>query len=273
MKTVLDFARAKAETRAISMVTCYDYTSARIVAASAIDCILVGDSVAMTMHGHDTTLAADAEMMAMHVAAVKRGAPEKFIVGDMPFLAHRGSLDKTLESVRTIMKAGAQAVKIEGIEGSDDTIKHIVESGVPVMGHLGLTPQSVHQFGGFKVQSTGPEAKTLLLSQARRLEAAGVFALVFEAIPSDVAQYVTKRLSIPTIGIGAGNGCSGQVLVFQDLLGFNQDFKPKFVRRFIDGFGLVKGALDQFDKEVKAGTFPAASESYSVPSKTKEVTQ
>ncbi|MES2965662.1 MAG: 3-methyl-2-oxobutanoate hydroxymethyltransferase, partial [Bdellovibrionota bacterium] len=264
---------AKAEARAISMVTCYDYTSARIVAESAIDCILVGDSVAMTMHGHDSTLAADANLMAMHIEAVKKGAPEKFIVGDMPFLAHRGSLDKTLEAVRTIMKAGAQAVKIEGIDGSDETIRHIVESGVPVMGHLGLTPQSVHQFGGFKVQSTGPEAKTLLLSQARRLEAAGVFALVLEAVPSEVAQYVTERLNVPTIGIGAGNGCSGQVLVFQDLLGFNRDFKPKFVRRFIDGFSIVKGALDQFDAEVKAGTFPNASESYAMPSRTKEITQ
>lgn len=273
MKTVLDFGRAKADGRAISMVTCYDYTSARMVAASDIDCILVGDSVAMTMHGHDSTLAATPELMAVHIEAVKRGAPEKFIVGDMPFLAHRGSLDRTLDAVRTIMKAGAQAVKIEGIEGSDATIKHIVESGVPVMGHLGMTPQSVHQFGGFKVQSTGPEAKTFLLAQARRLEAAGVFALVLEAVPSDVAAYVTKRLNVPTIGIGAGSGCSGQVLVFQDLLGFNQDFKPKFVRRFLDGFALVKGALDQFDKEVKAGTFPSPAESYSAPSRTKEMTQ
>lgn len=275
MKTILDFAKAKHEARPISMVTCYDYTSARIVAASSVDCILVGDSVAMTMHGHDTTLAATPELMAMHIEAVKRGAPDTFIVGDMPFLAHRGSMDKTLEAVRTIMKAGAQAVKIEGIDGSDDVIKHIVESGVPVMGHLGLTPQSVHQFGGFKVQGTGPEAKTLLLSQARRLEAAGVFALVLEAVPTEVATYVTKRLSIPTIGIGAGSGCSGQVLVFQDLLGFNQDFKPKFVRRFLDGFALVKGALDRFDQEVKAGTFPTATESYTLPSKpkAKEITQ
>lgn len=273
MKTVLDFGRAKAEGRAISMVTCYDYTSARMVSASAIDCILVGDSVAMTMHGHDSTLGATPELMALHIEAVKRGAPQKFIVGDMPFLAHRGSLDRTLDAVRTIMKAGAQAVKIEGVDGSDETIKHIVESGVPVMGHLGMTPQSVHQFGGFKVQATAPEAKTLLLSQARRLEAAGCFALVLEAVPSEVAAYVTKRLSIPTIGIGAGAGCSGQVLVFQDLLGFNQDFKPKFVRRFLDGFSLVKGALDQFDKEVKAGTFPSAAESYALPSKSKEITQ
>jgi len=273
MKTVLDFARAKAEGRAISMVTCYDYTSARIVSASAIDCILVGDSVAMTMHGHDSTLAATRELMALHIESVKRGAPDKFIIGDMPFLAHRGSMDKTLDAVRTIMKAGAQAVKIEGIDGSDETIKHIVESGVPVMGHLGMTPQSVHQFGGFKVQSTQPEAKTLLLSQARRLEAAGAFALVLEAVPSEVATYVSKRLNIPTIGIGAGNGCSGQVLVFQDLLGLNQDFKPKFVRRFLDGFSLFKGALDAYDKEVKAGTFPGVSESYNMPTRHKEITQ
>lgn len=275
MKTVLDFEKAKSENRKISMVTCYDYTSAKIVAASAVDCILVGDSVVMTMHGHDTTLAATPELMALHVEAVKRGAPDKFIVGDMPFLAHRGSLDRTLEAVRVIMKAGANAIKIEGVEGSEQVIKHIVESGVPIMGHLGLTPQSVHQLGGFKVQGTGPDAKTLLLQQARVLESCGVFAIVFEAIPTEVAAYVTKRLNVPTIGIGAGSGCSGQVLVFQDLLGLNRDFKPKFVRRFLDGFGLVTGALDQFDREVKSGTFPADSESYAVPNakRSKEISQ
>ena len=271
LKTVLDFGRARKEGRPISMVTCYDYTSARIVAASSIDGILVGDSVAMTMHGHDTTLAATPELMALHLEAVKRGAPEKFIIGDMPFLAHRGSLDRTLEAVRMIMRSGAQAVKIEGIDGSEETIRHIVESGVPVMGHLGLTPQSVHQLGGFRVQGTGPEAKTRLLAQAHRLESVGAFALVLEAVPSELARDITSQLRIPTIGIGAGNGCSGQVLVFQDLLGLNPDFKPRFARRFLDGFVLVKEALDQFDQAVKAGTFPAASESYVIPARPKAI--
>lgn len=262
MKTVLDFHKMKSDGKRISMVTCYDYTSARIVGASSVDCILVGDSLAMTMHGHETTLEASYELMALHVAAVRRGAPKKFIVGDMPFLAHRGSLDSTIEAVRTIMKAGAQAVKIEGIKGSEETIRHIVESGVPVMGHLGLTPQSVHQLGGFKVQGTAPDASKILLNQARRLEASGAFAVVLEAVPTSVAKYVTENLEIPTIGIGAGNACSGQVLVLQDLLGLNVDFKPKFVRRYFEGFEAFKGALDRYDSDVKSAEFPNADESY-----------
>lgn len=262
MKSVLDFQKMKLKNQRISMVTCYDSTSAKIVNASSVDCILVGDSLAMTMHGHDTTLGATVDLMALHVEAVRRGAPDKFIVGDMPFLAHRGSLDTTMESVRKIMRAGAQAVKIEGIEGSDDVIHHVVQSGVPVMGHLGLTPQSVHQFGGFKVQGTQADAKSILLNQAQRLEKAGAFALVLECVPSDVAAHVTSHLDIPTIGIGAGKDCSGQVLVFQDLLGLNVDFKPKFVRRYFDGFSAFKEALDRYDQEVKTSEFPLPEESY-----------
>lgn len=262
MKSILDFQKMKSQGQKISMITCYDSTSARIVSASRVDCVLVGDSLGMTMHGHGTTLEVTPELMALHVSAVRAGAPSKFIVGDMPFLAHRGSLDRTLEAVRVIMKAGAQAVKIEGVEGSEETIRHIVESGVPVMGHLGLTPQSVHQFGGFKVQGTQPDAAEILLDQARRLQEAGVFSLVLEAVPSAVANHVTANLRIPTIGIGAGNGCSGQVLVMQDLLGFNTEFQPKFVRRYLDGFTLLKEAFDRFDADVKTGEFPSANESY-----------
>lgn len=262
MKSVLDFQKMKAEGHRISMVTCYDATSAKIVSASQVDCILVGDSLAMTMHGHDTTLDATPELMALHVASVKRGAPNKFIVGDMPFLAHRGSVDRTMEAVRLIMKAGAQAVKIEGIEGSEDVIAHVVQSGVPVMGHLGLTPQSVHQFGGFKVQGTQSGAEEILLDQAKRLEKAGVFALVLECVPTPVARFVTERLKIPTIGIGAGAVCSGQVLVMQDLLGLNTEFRPKFVRRYMDGFEAFKDAFDRFDRDVKSGEFPSEKESY-----------
>lgn len=262
MKSVLDFRKMKNLGQRLTMVTCYDYTSARIVAASKIDCILVGDSLAMTIHGHDTTLAATPELMALHVEAVRRGAPDKFIVGDMPFLAHRGSLDRTLEAVRLLMKAGAQAVKIEGVDGSEDVIQHIVRSGVPVMGHLGLTPQSIHQFGGFKVQATEEHAAEMLLSQARRLEECGVFALVLECVPAAIAARVTSHLQIPTIGIGAGADCSGQVLVMQDLLGLNIDFRPKFVRRYMEGFSAFKEAFDLFDADVKEGKFPSQQESY-----------
>lgn len=262
MKSILDFQKMKSQKQAISMVTCYDYTSARIVAESQIDCILVGDSLAMTMHGAETTLSATPELMALHVKTVRRGAPGKFIVGDMPFLAHRGSLDRTLEAVRLIMKAGAQAVKIEGIDGSEDVIKHIVQSGVPVMGHLGLTPQSVHQMGGFKIQATDPAAAEMLLTQARKLEACGAFAVVLECVPAPVAASVTHNLSIPTIGIGAGRGCSGQVLVMQDLLGLNTDFQPKFVRKYFEGFSAFKDAFDRYDSDVKSGEFPSEKESY-----------
>lgn len=262
MKSVLEFKKKRDAGEKISMVTCYDYTSARLVQASSVDCILVGDSVAMTMHGHRDTLAATPELMALHVAAVRRGAPDKFIVGDMPFLAHRGSMDRTLEAVRAIMAAGAQAVKIEGVDGSEETIARIVQSGVPVMGHLGLTPQSVHQFGGFKVQGTGEGAAEWLLGQAGRAETAGCFAIVLECVPADVAKYVTASLRIPTIGIGAGVDCSGQVLVFQDLLGLNVDFQPRFVRRFANAAESFRSALDGYAAAVQSREFPSEKESY-----------
>lgn len=262
MKSVLDFAKWKEQGQKISMVTCYDSTFAKILNASAVDCLLVGDSAAMTMHGHPDTLSATPDLMAMHVAAVRKGAPEKFIIGDMPFLAHRGSLDSTLAAVAIILQAGAQAVKIEGIKGSEQTLAHIVESGVPVMGHLGLTPQSLHAIGGFKVQATDERAAEWLLAQARAVEHAGCFALVLECVPGDVAKFVTENIRIPTIGIGAGPDTSGQVLVLQDLLGLNTDFKPKFVRKYLDGAAIVKDALDRFDKDVKTKEFPASEESY-----------
>ena len=263
MKSVLEFQKMKDAGERVAMATCYDFTSARILEKSRVDCLLVGDSLAMTMHGHADTLPATAELMALHVAAVRRGAPSKFVVGDMPFLAHRGSLDRTLDAVRAIMAAGAQAVKIEGIDGAtENTIAHVVESGVPVMGHLGLTPQSVHQFGGFKVQGTGDGAAEWLLAQARKAERAGCFAVVLECVPTDVARHVTQGLAIPTIGIGAGAGCAGQVLVFQDLLGLNQEFKPRFVRRFLNGAELIGSALDAFANAVKDGSFPSEKESY-----------
>ncbi len=262
MKNVLDFYKAKQAQKKISMVTCYDSWSAKIIEKSEIDCILVGDSLAMTMHGHKDTLKATPELMALHVAAVRSGAPEKFIIGDMPFLAHRGSLDETLKAVALIMRAGAQAVKIEGIDGSEESFAHIVDSGVPVMGHLGLTPQSYHKFGGFKVQATDDQAAEWLLKQAQKLEKAGCFSIVLECVPATVAEQVTRLVKIPTIGIGAGSLCDGQVLVFQDMMGFNHDFKPKFVRRYLQGFELLQSAFNEFDRDVKAKTFPSAGESY-----------
>jgi 3-methyl-2-oxobutanoate hydroxymethyltransferase len=260
---VLDFQKMKDEGRKISMVTCYGYSNARAVAESTIDCVLVGDSLAMTMHGYPNTLSATTEMMALHTAAVARGAPSKFIVADLPFLSYRKGLKKAMDSVHALMSAGAHAVKLEGVRGHTEVVRHIVDSGVPVMGHLGLTPQSVHQLGGMKVQARSEAAVKLLASQACELEEAGCFALVLECVPSGAAREVTELLKIPTIGIGAGPGVSGQVLVYHDLIGLNPGFKPKFLRTYANAFEVIQSALNAYDHDVKAGQFPSEAESYS----------
>lgn len=262
MKSVLEFAEAKAEGRKISMTTCYDAAFARVLEASAVDCLLVGDSAAMVMHGFPDTLAATVEMMAWHTAAVRRGAPTRFVIGDMPFLSFRKGVPAALDAAAALMRAGAQAVKIEGVTGHEDVITALVGSGVPVMGHLGLTPQSVHALAGFRVQGRSDDAATRILADARRCEELGCFALVLEAVPASLAGKVTSSLHIPTIGIGAGPACDGQVLVLQDLLGLDTAFKPRFLRTYLDGATLVRDAIDQFDRDIKQGTYPSASESY-----------
>jgi 3-methyl-2-oxobutanoate hydroxymethyltransferase len=259
---VLDFQALKARKEKIVMITCYDYTSARIVQDSDVDVILVGDSAAMVMHGYGTTIPADIEMMCRHIESVARGTKNKFIVGDMPFLSFRQSLTDNMRAVASVMKAGAHAVKLEGIEGNVETIRHIVKSGVPVMGHLGLTPQSVNQLGGFRVQGRGDRAAERLREEAKACEEAGCFALVLECVPDDLAAEITESLTIPTIGIGAGSGTDGQVLVMQDLLGLSSDFKPKFVRKYLDGRQLWQDAFNAYPIDVKSGQFPAADESY-----------
>jgi 3-methyl-2-oxobutanoate hydroxymethyltransferase len=259
---VLDFQKTKKAGRKISMVTCYDYSSARAVAESNIDCILVGDSLAMVMHGHPTTLSATTAMMALHTAAVARGAPTKFIVADLPFLSYRKGLKDAMDSVQELMSAGAHAVKLEGVWGHADIVRHIVESGVPVMGHLGLTPQSINLLGGMKVQARTDAAVEILVGQARELEEAGCFSLVLECVPSEAARKVTDLLKIPTIGIGAGPNVNGQVLVYQDVLGLNPGFRPKFLRVYANTFGVIQAALNAYDRDVKDGSFPSDSESY-----------
>lgn len=263
MKSVLDFQKMKDGREPISMVTCYDYTSARIVNASQVDCVLVGDSLAMVMHGHSSTLPATTELMALHTRAVALGAPDKFVVGDMPFLSYRKGLKDAMETVESLMRSGAHAVKLEGVLGHEEIVSHITGSGVPVMGHLGLTPQSIHQLGGHRVQGRDEATAESLLLQARRLEEAGCFALVLECVPAPLAKTITEHLRIPTIGIGAGSDVSGQVLVLQDLLGMNPGFKPKFLKTYLDGFETLKGALDRFAGEVKSREFPSENESYS----------
>lgn len=258
-----DFLQAKIEGQKLSMVTCYDYTFARLLAESAVDAILVGDSAGMVMYGHSSTLSVNIELMRLHTEAVVRGAENKFIVADMPFLSFRKGVPAALDAAQTLMSAGAHAVKLEGVDGHEDVVRHLAQSGVPVMGHLGLQPQSVRAYGGFKVQGRTNEGAEDIARQAKLLEELGAFAVVLECIPSTLAAEITKSLHIPTIGIGAGVECDGQILVLQDLLGMNTEFRPKFARPFLDGATSVVNAIGSYDRAVKAGTFPAVEESYS----------
>lgn len=258
-----DFLCAKLEGRKLSMVTCYDYTFARLMSKSAIDGILVGDSTAMVMHGHPSTLTANSEMMRVHTEAVANGAGGKFIVADMPFLSFRKGPAAALDSASILMVAGAHAVKLEGVDGHEDVIQRMVQSGIPVMGHIGLQPQSVHAYGGFRVQGRSSDSARNIARQAAALEELGTFAIVLECVPVNLAREISESLRIPTIGIGAGAGCDGQIMVLQDLLGMNPDFRPKFVRPFLDGARCVLETLASFDHAVKAGTFPSREESYS----------
>ena len=244
------------------MATAYDTWSARLLADTAVDALLVGDSVMMVVHGESDTLGATPEIMAMHTRATARGAGGKLVVADMPFLAARRGRDYALDCAAQLVRAGAHAVKVEGIRGHADVISHLVESGIPVMGHLGLTPQSVRTLGGFTVQAkTEGEAEALLVD-AQACVAAGAFALVLECIPSPLAKKVTAAIPIPTIGIGAGRHCDGQILVLQDLLGLNPTFKPRFVRRFAHGAKTVVDGVNAYAKAVRAGTFPRKGEGF-----------
>lgn len=262
MNNILKFQNLKQENKKISVVTCYDFWSAKILADTNVDAILVGDSAAMVMHGYETTVNADIEMIVTHVQSVKKGASNKIIIADMPFLAHRKGLTKLVEAADKLIKAGANAVKIEGAKGNLDSIKYLVESGIPVMGHLGLTPQSVNQVGGFKVQGKENGSAERILTDSESLQNAGCFSIVLELVPSQLAKSVTEKLKIPTIGIGAGPNTSGQVLVLQDLLGMDKNFHPKFLRKYLSGFELIKEAVDKYDYEVKQNIFPNEDESY-----------
>jgi 3-methyl-2-oxobutanoate hydroxymethyltransferase len=262
MKTVLEFSQAKKSQRKISMVTCYDFSFAQILNDTAVDCLLVGDSLGMTMHGYKTTVPVTNALMALHTKAVCLGAPNKFIVADLPFLSFRKSLVTAVSATQKLLQAGAHAIKLEGADGNLKLIAHLVESGVPVMGHLGLTPQSVNGFGGFHVQAKDALAQEKLMQDALSLQAAGCFSMVLECIPKSIASAVSNKLHIPTIGIGAGPGCDGQVLVLQDLLGMNPNFKPKFVKKFMNGHEEMKKAFELFHTEVAQMKFPAAKESY-----------
>lgn len=259
---IFDFAKKKHQGEKITMVTCYDYTSARMLSKTSIDCLLVGDSVAMTMHGFKDTLSATLEMMSFHTSAVARGAGDKFIVSDLPFLSYRKSRSTNVSAAQSLMQAGAHAVKLENAAGNLPLIRHLTESGIPVMGHLGLTMQLMHTLGGLKVQGkTDPDAERIY-RDAISLQEAGCFALVLECVPTSLAEKITRDLQIPTIGIGAGKLTDGQVLVYQDLLGFNLDFKPKFVKKFIDGQQQVSNSIEEYVLAVKTGGFPGDEHCY-----------
>ena len=253
---ITDFYNYRKPGPKISMGTAYDYTLAALAAESAVDCVLVGDSAAMVMHGHPSTLAATPELMALHTAAVARAVTGKLVIGDMPFLSMRKGLGPAMETVELLARAGAQAVKIEGLDGHGDLISHIVQSDLPVMGHLGLTPQSLNRLGGYRTQGRDQASAEKLVEQALELERRGCFALVLECVPAALAGRVTNLLKIPVIGIGAGPQTDGQVLVMQDLLGL-YPAAPSFVKKYLDGRRLLTEALNNFDGEVKNSVFPA----------------
>lgn len=260
MKSIPDFLKWKADGQPITMVTCYDAASAKILNATSVDSILVGDSCAMVVHGYDSTVHATVEMIALHTAAVRRGAPQKVIIADMPFLSFRKGLESAMDAVDQLVKAGANAVKVERRRGNIQLIEHIVESGVPVIGHLGLTPQSVNEFGGFKMQAKEHGAAKALMEDAKMLEQAGCVAVVLECIPGNVAAAVTQALRVPTIGIGCGPEVSGQVLVLNDLLGMDADFHPRFARKYANLSQSVHQAVESYCSDVRLRHFPAKGE-------------
>lgn len=255
--TVTELKKMKQEGRKITMMTAYDYTTARLVDEAGMDTVLVGDSLGMVMLGYETTLQVTMEDMIHHTKAVVRGTKRGLVIGDMPFLSyHTGPEDAVRNAGRFIQEAGAKAVKLEGCRNVEPAIRAILNAQIPVLGHLGLTPQSVHKLGGFRVQGRDEAAARILLEEALLLQEWGVFGIVLECVPASIAQWVSAQLDIPTIGIGAGAGCDGQVLVVQDALGMTRDFTPKFVKVYDTLGDRTVAALKQYAQDVRAGAFP-----------------
>jgi len=252
----------KAKKEKIVMLTAYDYSTAKLVDEAGIPLILVGDSLGMVILGYESTIPVTMDDMIHHTKAVVRGTKQSMVIGDMPFMTYHTSVaDALRNAARFIQEGGAQAIKLEGGVAVAETVKRIVECGIPVMGHIGLTPQSVHQFGGHRVQGKTPEAAERLLKDAQALEQAGAFAVVLELVPAPLVKLVTHKLSIPTIGIGAGPDCDGQVQVISDLLGLFSDFVPKHAKQYAKLAGSIKTALADYISEVKDGKFPTAQNS------------
>lgn len=249
----------------IAMLTCYDATFARLLDESHVDILLVGDSLGMVIQGHETTLPVTIDEMIYHTRAVARGATRAHVVGDMPFMSYQTSVETAMTNAgRLIKEGGAHSVKLEGGAQHADLVARLVAVGIPVMGHIGLTPQSFHQLGGFKVQGRDPAAAERLIEDARSLERAGAYAIVLEGIPSEVAAQITAAIDIPTIGIGAGPDCDGQVLVVYDLLGMNDSFKPRFVRTYEKLATRIRTAVDAYVGDVRGANFPGEQESFSL---------
>lgn len=263
--TVVTFQEAKQKGEKLSMLTAYDYTTARLVDEAGINGILVGDSLGNVVLGYENTLSVTMEDMIHHSAAVSRGITNTLLVTDMPFMSYQTSVYDALVNAGRLMKEGrAGAVKLEGGTEVAPQIKAIVAAGIPVCAHIGLTPQSINAFGGFKVQGKSEAAAKKLLEDAKAVEEAGAFAVVVEGVPRKLADLITEQLTIPTIGIGAGNGCDGQVLVYQDMLGMFSDFTPKFVKRYANIGDIMKDAYANYIKEVQSGAFPAEEHEYSI---------
>lgn len=263
--TAATFAAAKAKGEKLSMLTAYDYSTAKLEDESGINGILVGDSLGNVVLGYEDTVSVTMEDMIHHGAAVARGAKNALVVVDMPFMSYEVTVEEAVRNAGRLMKEGrAGAVKLEGGVRVAEQIRAIVKAGIPVMGHIGLTPQSINVFGGFKVQGKSEEAARALLADAKAVEEAGAFAVVIEAVPAALAQMITDAVSIPTIGIGAGAGCDGQILVYQDMLGMFSDFTPKFVKRYANVGEIMREAFANYAAEVASGAFPTEEHTYKI---------
>ena len=270
-KTAGTFQKLKDNGEKIAMLTAYDYSTAQVLESAGIDGILVGDSLAQVLLGHENTYNVTLEEMLIFVKAVARGAKNSFIVGDMPFMTYNTSIERGLENISQMIKAGANAVKLEGCNDYILTlVKRCVESGIPILGHLGFTPQLMNTIGGYKIQGKSFDAAEKILESAKKLEEAGAFAVVLELMPAESAEYITKNLNIPTIGIGAGAGCSGQIVVIDDILGKFTDFTPKFVKKYTNLHETILGSVKKYSAEVKEGIFPSKEQSFEMKEEERE---
>ena len=271
MKTAHSFQKLKDNNEKIVMLTAYDYSTAQVLEEAGIDGILVGDSLAMVALGYRDTYIITPDEMQVFVKAVSKGAKNSFIIADMPFMSYNINVEQGLENASKMIKAGAAAIKLEGCNKYILTlIQRCIESGIPVLGHLGFTPQLMNTIGGHKIQGKTAEMTEEILSSAQKLEAAGCFAIVLELMPKESAEYITKNLNIPTIGIGAGAGCSGQIVVSDDILGKYTDFTPKFVKKYANLHDIVLKGVSEYKNDVKQGLFPSENESFELETEEKE---